>query len=174
MPAHAATVRATMLAVLLVTLAACGPVPPPTPPPEPTPPPASRPAAPPPIPDAQPPEAILSGLIEGDVAGDLGTFSWDGFVSDAPWLTGPAGGSTTSVRDLAVSFRPAPGDVTWHVEWVRLTGGRPGNTVMSTAPASGPIRFDAPAATGDWSVGLFARFGVGRDAAWFWHVEVAP
>jgi hypothetical protein len=181
---HAATVRATVLAVLLVTLAACGSVAPATPraeataPTAPTAPPASepasQPAAPTPIPDAQPPDALLVGVAAGPVAGDLGTFTWAGLTSDSPWVVGRAGGSADAGATLAVEFRPDVGEATWVTTWARLAGGEAQQPDDVSDPATGPVRVTLPAEPGTWSLQLFARFGSGRDAAWYWRVEVAP
>ena len=37
-----------------------------------------------------------------------------------------------------------------------------------------PLTGTAPAEGGAWSLQVFARVGTGRDAAWYWRVEVAP
>jgi hypothetical protein len=175
---HAATVRTTVLAVLLVTLAACGPVPPATPRAEATAPPASEPAsepaAPTPIPDAQPPDALLAGVAADPVAGDLGTFTWAGLTSDSPWVVGRAGGSADAGATLVVEFRPDVGEATWDATWARVAGGQAQQPGDVSDPATGPVRVTLPAEPGTWSLQLFARFGPGRDAAWYWRVEVAP
>ena len=174
MSMHAVTVRATVLAALLATLAACGSVPPATPRAEPTAPPASTPAAPTPIPDAQPPDALLAGIAADPVAGDLGTFTWAGLTSDSPWIVGRAGGSATAGATLAVELRPDVGEPTWVASWARVAGGEAQQPGDVSDPVTGPVTFAAPVEPGTWSLQLFARFGVGRDAAWYWRVEIAP
>jgi hypothetical protein len=171
---HAAIVRATVLAALLVTLAACGSVLPATPRADPTSPPASAPAAPTPIPDAQPPDALLAGVAADPVAGDLGTFTWAGITSDSPWIVGRAGGSAPTGATLAVEFRPDAGEATWVASWARVTGGEARQPRDVSEPVTGPATFTVPSQPGTWSLQLFARFGGGRDAAWYWRVEVAP
>lgn len=177
---HAATgTRSLGLCLLAAAVAACG-IPPPavqtsavTPSavvsPDPTPP--SGPTA---VPGSEPPDALLTDLQDGPVAGDLGTFAWDGFASEAPWILGPATGSAVAGASLAVELRPGGDPSAWQASWARVAGGRLGEIADVSPMASGPVQLTAPPTGGDWSLQLFARFGTGREAAWYWQVEVRP
>ena len=121
-----------------------------------------------------PPQATLAGLTTGELPGDPGTFSWDGLVSDAPWIVGPAGGSAPTAGRLGVSFSPADPQTAWQARWAPLDGTEPGATVDGGAGMGNAIELRAPEDTGAWSLQLVAWFGDGRSATWYWRVEVAP
>lgn len=181
MSLHAAAVaRSVGLCLLVTAVAACG-TPPPVPaatPPEPpvatTLPGSLPPGDPTAVPGSQPPEAVLSGFAGGPVVGDVGTSAWDGLASDSPWILGGAAGSARAGDTLRVDFRPAIGSSEWKATWAHVVGGRLGEMDGVSAMASGPIELTAPPTGGSWSLQVFARFGTGRDAAWYWQVEVVP
>jgi hypothetical protein len=126
------------------------------------------------VPGSGPPEAVLTGFAGGPVAGDLGTSAWDGFASDSPWILGNAVGSASIGVPLRVEFRPAMDPSEWQASWAHVVGGRLGEIDGVSAMASGPVELTAPPTGGSWSLQVFARFGTGRDAAWYWQVEVVP
>lgn len=121
-----------------------------------------------------PPRATLAGLTTGDLPGDPGTFSWDGFVSDAPWIVGPAEGTAPAAGRLSVSFSPAGPQTAWQARWAPLDGTEPGTPVDGGAGTGGAIELRAPEDATAWSLQLVAWFGDGRNATWYWRVEVAP
>jgi hypothetical protein len=166
------------LCLLVVAAAACG-SPPSLPwatPPEPSGATASPgdPADPTVVPGSQPPEAVLTGFAGGPVPGDLGTSAWDGVASDSPWIVGRAAGSARAGAPLQVEFRPAIDSSEWQATWAHVVGDQLGEIGGASVMVSGPVELRAPSAAGSWSLQVFARFGAGRDAAWYWQVEVAP
>jgi hypothetical protein len=177
---HAATgTRYLGLCLLAATVAACG-IPPlsvstpaATPAAVVSPKPTLRPG-PTAVPGAEPPQAVMIDLEEEPVAGDLGTFAWDGFASDSPWILGPAAGSAVAGADLAVELRPGGNPSAWQASWARVADGQAAGPSDVSALRGGPIELVAPKDAGAWSLQLFARFGTGREAAWYWQVEVQP
>jgi hypothetical protein len=117
---------------------------------------------------------MLSGPSGGGAAGDLGTFAWDGMSSDAPWLPGEDSGSVRRGDPFALAFVPPREPGSWQARWARLVGGQPQVPIDGGAGAGDRIGIAAPDEAGSWSLQLFARFGEGRDAAWYWRVEVVP
>ncbi len=198
MSTRAAVVRSVGLVLVLVPAAACGTA---GPPPASTPatsPAASTPAASPaastpsaspgparsPGPstsatapaatDAAPPAALLGGLSGAVAAGQLGTFSWDGFVSDSPWIVGPSAGDVRATERLAITLDPDLAPITWQARWAPVTGGQAGDPVDGGSGSTSGIEVSPPATPGAWSLQLTAGFGVGRSATWYWRIEVAP
>jgi hypothetical protein len=106
--------------------------------------------------------------------GDLGTFSWNGLVSDSPWILGRAAVAVQSSGSLQadVAGRFAVRD--WIAQWARVVNGdtQPGED----AAAAGfrlPIVLNPPS-PGAWSLRLEVGYeDVGR-ANWYWRVDVAP
>jgi len=193
MDSHAFTlIRTAGLALLLVSAAACGSTPAETPSDavgpspgtvlsEPTPAPVSeRPAdasasAAPTEPAVGPPAAALSGSGPGGSGGVLGSFSWDGFASDAPWLVAGAGPSVRPGASLDVAFdHPDTPPVAWRARWATVVGDGPGAPTDGGSGSSRVIRLTAPASAGTWALQLAAEFGPGRSATWYWRVEVVP
>jgi hypothetical protein len=188
MSSHAAAVvRSACLALLLAAAAACGAssgTPPPTvgdqpvaataPTRDATQPPSATPrSTPTPRTASEPPAAMLDGLRGEPPDGDLGTFSWDGLVSDAPWITGGSGGTTTPGTGLAVTFDPEtepPAD--WRARWAKVTQSGPGTPMDGGTGAGAAIELVAPDRAGSWSLQLTASFGAGRSATWYWQVDV--
>jgi hypothetical protein len=159
-----------LLGALLATVA-CGAPPPvsPEPPPvSPEPPPTSPTPTGEPLPP-QPPVAVLNFPGGQPTAGDLGTYSYRGAGSDAPWLPGervavpPAGA-------LAQVVLSEPLRVTsW---WARVApaGRAPGiGEEREIATGEGPIVFELP--TGAWTLQLSVQFGDGiGEATWYWQL----
>jgi hypothetical protein len=194
MDSHAvAIVRSAALVLLLISAAACGSTAGTAPPPgasapstgsatvDPSPTLASTatPAAPPSAapataPAGAPPAAILSSGA-GDTAGDLGTFSWDGLVSDAAWIVGGAGAMAASGDSLSVTFRPADErPAGWQARWAKVVDSGPGAPSDGGSGAGPVIQLLAPATAGTWTLQLTSTFGPGRDATWYWRIEIAP
>ena len=122
---------------------------------------------------ADPPQAMLAGSWDAPVAGALGTFTWNGLVSDAPWIVGDPIGDASS-GPVTVSFDPGLGQATWRAQWAPVVDGAAGDAVPGDDGASGAIVIALPGRPGDWSLQLTATFTAGYDATWFWRLEVAP
>lgn len=121
---------------------------------------------------ARPPIAILTGLAGEPTAGDLGTVSWGGLTSDAPWIVGRAGGRATPAAWLGVRFDPTLVPVSWQARWAPVTG------QDTAAPRDGGSGSDeaifvvTPDTPGAWSLQVEARFGPDTSGAWYWQVRV--
>jgi hypothetical protein len=125
-------------------------------------------------PAGSPPRAMLEGLPRGAaVPGDLGSYTWDGFASDGPWVVTPTRHAATAGAGVRVSFDAGPRPVSWTATWAAVRGGRPG-TPLAAGSGSDGITIVVPARPGDWSLRVTASFGEGRQAAWFWHLSVVP
>ncbi len=122
---------------------------------------------------ADPPTAMLAGSWDAPVAGALGTFTWNGLVSDAPWIVGDPIGDASS-GPVTVSFDPGLGQATWLAQWAPVVDGAAGDAVPGGDGASGAIVIAPPGRPGDWSLQVTATFAAGYDATWFWRLEVAP
>ena len=141
MSTHAAAVRSIGLLLLLWTAAACGTSgsPAATTPavatgtpaisPAPSMPAESAPVASPAPPDAAPPAAVLSGPSGATAPGAQGTFTWDGLVSDSPWIVGASVGAVRATDGLAVTLIPGVASVSWQARWAPVTGGVAGTPV---------------------------------------------
>jgi hypothetical protein len=97
-------------------------------------------------PAAQPPDALLSVAGGAPTAGALGTYTWLGTGSDAPWLPGapvslPPGGAAT------ISFQPQVATAAWSVKQAQ-PGDADGSTAREIASGSGRIVFSLPPAAG--------------------------
>jgi len=125
-----------------------------------------------PDPAGDPPLAQLAGLAGDAVDGDLGSFVWDGLVSDAPWIVGAARGTASPGAGLSVSFQPGGRVRAWRARWARVSGGEAGTPSAAGAGTSGRILLTAPRAVGTWSLQLTTDFGAGRSATWYWRVKV--
>ena len=120
---------------------------------------------------ATPPEAWLAGSWDAPVAGALGTFTWDGLASDAPWIVADPI-SDVSSGPVTVAFDPAIGQTTWFIQWAPVVDGVAGDAVFGDAGAAGVIVISPPATPGDWSLQVTATYSTGHDATWFWRLEV--
>jgi hypothetical protein len=163
-------VRTPLLAAIFLIAAGCAApgisptaaAPTPSPPPSP-----SASAAPSPseaTPGAEPPNALLTVDGRAPIAGALGTYTWFGTGSDAPWLRGtpvklPPGGAAT------VSLEPPAALAAWSVSEAQPGGDE--TTAREIATGSGPIAFSVPneAATIVLRLEFAANAG---DASYFW------
>src|SRR4051794_4421004 len=122
-----------------------------------------------------PPVATLTVPGEPPIEGQVGTYSWDGFASDAPWLRG--GDPVHVPADILAGVRFPPGtDIsTWTVAYAPLREDGPADPAPSKTQqrwVSAEIASPAPPA-GTWSVRLWAEFpGHGR-VGYFWRFEVS-
>ncbi len=121
-----------------------------------------------------PPAALLAGAAGEPVAGDLGTFSWDGLVSDAPWIVGSARDSATAGAALAVRFDPTLAVFSWRARWATVAKGQPGTPVAGGSGGDPAINLAAPGDAGTWSLQLSVTFSPERSATWYWQIRVIP
>jgi hypothetical protein len=132
------------------------------------------PAPPTPIPGSVPPAAELQVPGRPPAAGDLGTYSWDGLVSDAPWIVGRMPTTLGSGGSLEVMFSPALAHASWRARWAPVSGGQAGVPHDAGSGTTGVLRIERPPGPGSWSLQVSAGFGPGRSATWYWRVEVGP
>ncbi len=121
----------------------------------------------------EPPAASLAGLVGGGTAaGSLGSFTWAGGGSDAPWIVGTRAGSVGVGRPLRLTFG-GPVQPTWTAAWAKVVHGTAESPVGGAAGV-GDGSVTAPAAGGDWTLGVTATFGPGANATYFWRLAVTP
>jgi hypothetical protein len=121
---------------------------------------------------SEPPTALLVGTDGGPVAGDLGTFSWDGLVSDSPWIVQRSGDAAATGARLRVRFDDSMDQTKWTARWAPIRRGEAATPQAAGSGDEGRIVIEAPAEAGPWSLQLEARFGDGRRAVWYWRVAV--
>ena len=130
------------------------------------------PSAPATLPGA-PPEAVLSGLVGGQPAtGALGSYTWSGSGSDAPWVVGQPAGPARPGSALTASFSGAS-PASWTAAWARVAAGYAGDPVSGVS-GTGAVAVAVPDAAGDWSLQIVATFGPGANAAYYWRLTVTP
>jgi len=134
------------------------------------------PAVPTPVPTTPiPPVATLTVPGGPPIEGDVGTYSWDGFASDAPWL--PGGDPVHVPADILASIRFPPGTEisTWTVAYAPLPASGPADPAAARVQArsiTAEVDFPAPPA-GAWSVRLWAEFPGHGQVGYFWRFEVS-
>lgn len=126
----------------------------------------------PPLP-AAPPVAVLTGLAAGaEAKGSLGTYTWGGGGSDAPWVVAKRAGTASAGSKLEVVFgglEPA----SWTSAWARVQGGTASSPAGGVSGEGRPA-VSAPAAGGDWSLRVTATFSPGSNATYYWRLTVTP
>ena len=122
---------------------------------------------------AEPPGATLSGIVSGTDDGTLGSFTWNGAGSDAPWIVPRDASRAVPGAALGVAFEPAASPVDWTARWAPVTGSGAGD-VASGVDGIGTVAIVAPDQAGAWSLQLEASFGQGRNGTWYWRLEVGP
>jgi hypothetical protein len=126
------------------------------------------------VPPAAPPPASLEGLPGGGaVPGELGSYTWDGFASDGPWIVGTARHATATGVPVRVSFAAGLAPASWAAAWAEVRDGKPG-TPIAAGSGSDAISVVVPTRPGDWSLQVSASFSEGRQATWFWLLAAAP
>jgi hypothetical protein len=120
----------------------------------------------------EPPRAILVGGADGPETGDLGTFSWDGLVSDSPWIVQRAGSPVTPGTRLRVRFDPRLEPRAWIARWAPIRHGEAGSPQDAGSGDGGRVAVEAPMEAGPWSLQLDATFADGRRAVWYWRLGV--
>jgi hypothetical protein len=121
-----------------------------------------------------PPVATLVGARPEPVAGELGTFTWDGLGSDAPWIVPPHAVPVTAGAALAVTTDPTIVPARWTARWARVVDGSAGDPVTVTAGTGATLTVAAPHAAGAWGLQVEITFAEGRSGAWYWSITVAP
>lgn len=126
-----------------------------------------------PIPEV-PPDVSIVGEGGAAIVGDLGTFEWDGLVSDSPWILGRAAVAVPAGGRLEVDVAGRLAVRGWVARWARIVDGDAQPVEDAAAGGFGlPIVLEPPGA-GAWSLRLEVAYAdVGR-ANWFWRVTVAP
>jgi hypothetical protein len=120
---------------------------------------------------AAPPIArLIAGSAGGSgagVDGDLGTFDWNGTVSDSPWLPG---------ADIAV--RVGQGlrieiATDWAVSWTAsiAPGGTHGQGKTGAGSGDGAPTLQAPTSAGTWELGVKVTFALG-EVRYHWRLTV--
>jgi hypothetical protein len=121
---------------------------------------------------SDPPDAFLVGPTRGPVAGELGSFSWDGIVSDSPWIVPRTAFPLDPARRLRVRLSGAPAVAGWTGRWARVRNGEAGPPRLAGTGAGTPLAIDAPPGPGGWSLQVDVRFDGGGRATWYWRVQV--
>ncbi len=120
-----------------------------------------------------PPAGVLSGLVAGRTArGELGSYTWAGGGTDAPWVVGPELATASEGSSLTVMFG-ALVPLSWTAAWATVADGTAGSPTGEAA-GSGVVSVGAPSTGGDWSLRVTASFGPGANATYFWHLTVVP
>ena len=104
--------------------------------------------------------------------GALGTFSWDGLVSDSPWIVPRTAVPAGPGDALRIRFDPGPGQSSWTARWARIRDGEATKPRAAGSGDDGRVVVEAPSDAGDWSLQLEARFAGGGRAIWYWRVSV--
>ncbi len=130
------------------------------------------PSAVPSLPDA-PPEATIGGLDGGASArGALGSYTWGGSGTDAPWIVGRVAGDVRAGSALTVSLA-APAPASWTAAWAGVADGVAGAPTDGST-GGGVVTVTAPPGVGDWSLRVTASFGPGANATYYWRLTVTP
>ena len=121
-----------------------------------------------------PPVASLDSGVEGGVPGELGTFTWDGLGSDAPWIVPPVAVPAAPGSPLAVTLDPGLAPLGWTARWAPVRAGSAGDPAAVATGTGAPIVVAAPMPPGAWGLQVEITFAGGRRAAWYWSVGVGP
>lgn len=163
---------AALAVVTAAVLAACaGPTPSPAPTATASPAPSGTPVV---VRPGEPPIVRLIGADGRAIAGALGTFSWAGLTSDAPWLPGApvqvrAG---EPIRFDAPAGLPAVDSWTSRLAIAETRGRELART--GEGSAGDPVEVSLPAGDGAWELAITIRFVGGDSATWFWSLSRAP
>jgi hypothetical protein len=119
----------------------------------------------------EPPAASIAVDGGDPVEGQLGSFTWLGAGSDAPWLDGSPIHVGAGER-LTLTLADPLGMANWTASRV-APGNRDGNRAVGMGEGSGePVAFEAPP-HGSWSVNVNVWFSDNRgSAAYYWLVDV--
>ena len=121
-----------------------------------------------------PPVASIGRAGETSVPGELGTFTWDGLHSDAPWIVPPGALPVVASAPLTVTLDPALAPMRWTARWAPAQAGSAGDPTAGVSGTDAAIELAAPVVPGSWGLQVEVTFSEGRRAAWYWSVNVAP
>jgi hypothetical protein len=122
-------------------------------------------------PPSSPPAATLGGLAgSGTATGSLGSYTWAGGGSDAPWIVAKPAGTVKAGAPLLVTFGGLE-PTGWSAAWAKVIDGA---AAAPTSGSAGPsaVTLRAPSTAGQWSVRVTASFGPGANATYYWRVSV--
>lgn len=125
------------------------------------------PTASPPSAETRPPDATLVDAGGRGVAGQVGTFTWQGVVSDSPLLSGAAATVRTG-QALSISTAGPPPS-----SWAATLFADPANPASGTpfGQGAGEIDLVAPDRAGAWTLRLKVVYPAG-DVTHFWRLTV--
>ncbi len=123
---------------------------------------------------AAPPAATLTGTEGSAVLGALGSYTWSGTGSDAPWIVPALRDAVREPGPFTVGFEPGLAPGAWTARWAPVADGRPGDTAGSSSGEAGPIVIDRPVGRGAWSLQVDVQFAGGGRAAWYWRLQGTP
>lgn len=121
-----------------------------------------------------PPAATLTPIGRDSIPGELGSFSWQGMGSDAPWLVPPAGKAVSDAGPYSVTFAPPVLVESWTARWAPVMDGTAGAVAGFEQGDAGPVVLEGPDQPGTWSLQVDTRFTGGDRCAYYWRLEVAP
>jgi hypothetical protein len=121
-----------------------------------------------------PPSAALTPVGADAIAGELGSFTWQGIGSDAPWLVPLAAEAVQDAGPYTVTFVPPLLAEAWTARWAPVVDGAAGDVAGSEQGGDGPLVLDGPVGPGTWSLQVAARFAGGDRGTYYWRLEVAP
>jgi len=121
-----------------------------------------------------PPRASIAGGSAGIVQGELGAFTWDGLGSDGPWIVPPGSVPVAAGAPITVTLDPALAPGRWAARWAPVVAGSAGDPAATRSGTDAAVTVAAPVAPGTWGLQVEITFAEGRQAAWYWSIDVAP
>jgi hypothetical protein len=121
-----------------------------------------------------PPQVALAAAGSAPVDGALGTFTWDGAGSDAPWIVPSAVRAVGGRGPFSLTFQPPLSVERWSATWAPVASDGAGAPVGGVAGTGAVLVVGSVPGPGTWGLAVRARFGAGREATWFWRVEPGP
>ncbi len=120
-----------------------------------------------------PPAASLAADGGDPVPGDLGSYTWRGGGSDAPWIIVPARRAARSGPPYRIDLDPPLVPVTWRVVWAPIENGLAGQIQGHEQGTGTGIMLTGPRGPGPWSLRLEVDFGPAGRATWYWRLAPA-
>ncbi len=111
---------------------------------------------------------IADGIV---VPGELGSYTWDGGGSDAPWIVVPESGRVKGAATMEIRLNPAADVTAWSARWALISDGVAGPPQDGSTGTTAPMTVTLPTANGDWSLQVEIRAGNGRSATYYWRVS---
>jgi hypothetical protein len=121
-----------------------------------------------------PPHVALVAAGSAPVDGALGTFTWDGGGSDAPWIVPSAGRAVVGRGPFSLMVQPPLSVERWTATWSPAAADGAGAPVGGASGTGAVLVVGSVPGPGRWSLAVRARFGAGREATWFWRVDPGP